>query len=239
MNARNRNKEPHADETDPTHVPGIPAGPILMENPLSGLTTWVTDVVESFGYFGVAFMIALENLIPPIPSEVVLPLAGFLVGQGRFSFLPVVFAATIGSVVGALILYVIGSGVGELRLRYLIRRFGRFVLMDEGDLDKSREWFQRHGTKAVLFGRLMPGVRSLISIPAGIVGMSLWQFVLYTTVGSLVWNVTLISMGWALGNQWEKVEGYTSILQYVVIVTLAIAALWFVWSRRDRVRHRA
>lgn len=210
-----------------------------MENPLSGLTTWVTDVVESFGYFGVAFMIALENLIPPIPSEVVLPLAGFLVGQGRFSFLPVVLAATIGSVVGALILYVIGSGLGESRLRYLIRKFGRFVLMDESDLDKSRDWFQRHGTKAILFGRLMPGIRSLISIPAGIVGMSLWQFVLYTTIGSLLWNATLIGLGWALGNQWGKVEGYTSILQYIVIVIVVIAALWFVWSRRDRVRPRA
>jgi membrane protein DedA with SNARE-associated domain len=181
-------------------------------------------------------MIALENLVPPIPSEIVLPLAGFLVGQGRFSFLPVVLAATIGSVVGALALYAIGSVLGEARLRYLIKKFGRFVLMDESDLDKSRDWFQRHGSKAVFFGRLVPGIRSLISIPAGLVSMSLWQFVLYTTIGSAIWNATLIGFGWALGNQWEKVEGYTSILQYIVIAIVAALALWFLWSRRERVR---
>lgn len=207
-----------------------------MENPLSGLTSWVTDVVESFGYFGVAFMIFLENLVPPIPSEVVLPLAGFLVGQGRFSFIPVVVAATIGSIVGALTLYAIGAGLGESRLRYLIRKFGRFVLMDEGDLDKSRDWFQRHGSKAVFFGRLVPGIRSLISIPAGIVGMHIWQFVLYTAIGSTIWNATLIGFGWALGNQWDRVEGYTSILQYIVIAVVAGLALWFLWSRRERIR---
>lgn len=207
-----------------------------MGSPLSGLTTWVTDVVESFGYVGVAFMIFLENLVPPIPSEVVLPLAGFLVGQGRFSFIPVVVAATIGSVVGALVLYAIGSGLGESRLRYLIRKFGRFVLMDEDDLDKSRNWFERHGTKAILFGRLMPGIRSLISIPAGLVNMPLWQFVLYTTIGSTVWNATLIGLGWALGSQWERVEGYTSILQYIVIAIVLALGLWFLWSRRHRIR---
>lgn len=211
----------------------------MIENPLSGLTTWVTDVVESFGYFGVAFMVALENLIPPIPSEVVLPLAGFLVGQGRFSFLPVVLAASIGSVVGALILYGIGAWLGEYRLRYLFRRFGRFVLMDEGDFDKSREWFGRHGAKAVLFGRLVPGVRSLISIPAGLVGMPLWQFVVYTTIGSTIWNATLIGFGWALGNQWERVEDYTSLLQYIVIVIVIVVGIWFIWSRRERVLRRA
>lgn len=208
-----------------------------MDNPLGGLTSWVTDVVESFGYVGVAFMIALENLIPPIPSEIVLPLAGFLVGQGRFSFLPVVLAATIGSVVGALILYAVGAWLGEERLRLLFRKFGRFVLMDESDLDKSREWFEHHGTKAVLFGRLVPGIRSLISIPAGLVGMSIWQFVLYTSIGSTVWNATLISFGWALGNQWDKVEDYTSILQYIVIAIVVVVGTWFVWTRRDRLRH--
>ncbi len=211
---------------------------VVMKNPLSGLASWVADVVESFGYFGVAFMIALENLAPPIPSEIVLPLAGFLVGQGRFSFLPVVVAATIGSVAGALVLYAIGAGLGEARLRYLIRKFGRFVLMDESDLDKSRDWFEYHGTKAILFGRLIPGVRSLISIPAGLVGMPLWQFVLYTTIGSTIWNAALVGFGWTLGNHWERVEDYMSILQYIVIVIVAVAALWFIWSRRERIGHR-
>lgn len=214
----------------------IQGGSILIENPLGDLTTWVTDVVESFGYIGVAFMIALENLIPPIPSEIVLPLAGFLVGQGRFSFLPVILAATIGSVVGAWVLYGVGAVLGEYRVRSLFRSFGRFVLMDENDFEKSREWFGRHGAKAVLLGRLVPGVRSLISIPAGLVGMSPWQFTLYTAIGSTVWNATLIGFGWALGNQWERVEDYMSLLQYIVIVLAAAAGLWFLWSRRERIR---
>jgi membrane protein DedA with SNARE-associated domain len=209
----------------------------MMENPLSGLTSWVTDIIESFSYFGVVLMTALENLIPPIPSEIVLPFAGFLVSQGRFSFLLVVLAASIGSVTGALILYAMGAGLGEARLRYLIKKFGRFVMIDDSDLDKSHDWFQRHGTRAILLGRLVPGMRSLISIPAGLVSIPLWQFVLYTFIGSTIWNTTLIGFGWALGAQWKRVEAYTSILQYIVIVIVAVAGFWFLWNRRDRVLH--
>lgn len=214
-------------------------GPALMENPLHGLSSWVADIVESFGYVGVAVLTLLENLIPPIPSEIILPLAGFLVGQGRFSFLPVVLAATLGSVGGALILYGLGAWLGERRLYMLMGKFGRYVLMDESDLDKARDWFERHGAKAILVGRLVPGIRSIISIPAGLVKMPIWQFITYTLIGSTVWNVTLISFGWALGDQWDKVQDYVKLMEYVVILVIVAAGLWFLWARRHKVRRRA
>lgn len=204
-------------------------------NPISSLTSWAVDVVESFGYVGVALMVALENLFPPIPSEVVLPMAGFLVGQDRFSFIPVTIAATIGSVVGAVILYGVGQLLGEHRLRALVRRYGKFFLLDEHDLDKTYAWFTRHGSTAVLLGRLVPGIRSLISIPAGLVRMSMARFILYTAIGSTIWNIILISAGWALGREWERVEQYTDLLQYMVIVTGILLASWYVWKRRHRI----
>ncbi len=208
-----------------------------MNNPLHGLSSWVTDVVESFGYVGVAVLTMLENLIPPIPSEIILPLAGFLVGQGRFSFVPVVFAATVGSVGGALVLYMAGAWLGDYRTRYLIRKFGRFVLVDENDFDRAREWFFRHGTKVIFFGRLVPGIRSLISIPAGIVKMPLWRFVAYTTAGSALWNSILIGFGWILGEQWDTVQDYISIIEYVVYFSVAAAVIAFVWTRRSQLRN--
>lgn len=205
-----------------------------MGNPLSALTSWAVDVIESFGYVGIALMVTLENIIPPIPSEVILPMAGFLIGQERFSFVPVIVAATTGSVVGALILYGLGHWVGEQRLLALLGRYGKFVLMDEHDLKRSQQWFVSYGSLAVLFGRLIPGVRSLISVPAGVFGMPLSKFVLYTATGSAVWNVGLVSFGWVLGNEWDRVESYTSYLEYAVLALLFVAGCFFLWSRRHR-----
>ena len=199
------------------------------------LTNWVQDIMESLGYVGIAFLIALENLIPPIPSEIVLPLAGFMVGQGRFTIVPVVLAATLGSLIGAVMLYGIGYWLGERRLRWLVRRYGRWLLLDESDLDKAYNQFQTHGTKAVFFGRLLPVVRSLISIPAGVTGMPMPRFMVYTTIGSTIWNSTLIGFGWILGNEWHRVEVYTGYLQYVVLAAILAGGLYFVWKRRSRV----
>lgn len=206
-----------------------------MDTFFGDLTNWVQDVMESLGYAGIAFLIALENLVPPIPSEVVLPLAGFMVGQGRFMIVPVVLAATLGSLMGALALYGIGYWLGEPRLRRLVRRYGRFLLLDEEDLNKTYFQFQTHGTKAVFFGRLLPVVRSLISIPAGVTGMPMPRFIVYTTLGSTIWNSTLIGLGWILGSEWHRVEVYTGYLQYAVIAVILMAGMYFLWRRRGRV----
>jgi membrane protein DedA with SNARE-associated domain len=207
-----------------------------MGSPLSALTSWAVDVIESLGYIGIALIVTLENVIPPIPSEVVLPMAGYLVGQGRLEFFPVIIAATTGSVAGALILYGLGYWVGEQRLVWVLQRFGKFVLMDEEDLLRSRRWFVSYGSTAVLVGRLIPGVRSLISVPAGMFHMPLGRFVLYTAAGSAVWNVLLVSVGWVLGSEWERVEDYVAYLEYIVYAAILVGGVWFLWSRKDRLR---
>ena len=202
-----------------------------MDDIVAALARWVTDVVESLGYLGIGILAALENLVPPIPSELVLPLAGFLAGQGRFWLPAVVLAATAGSVIGALTLYALGRWLGEERLRRFIRRFGRFMLLEEADLDRAVAWFDRHGGTAVFIGRLAPLVRSGISIPAGVERMPVWRFIIYTAAGSAVWNGALAGLGWALGSQWERVSEYTQWLSYGVIGALIVAAGWFLWRR--------
>lgn len=199
------------------------------------VSEWALKIVDALGYFGVFLLIAIENLIPPIPSELILPLAGFSVGQGRLAFIGVLIAATTGSVVGALALYAIGYYIGETRLRRFIQRVEQMPilnhLVNEGDIDKAQVWFTRHGGAAVFFGRLVPIVRSAISIPAGFNRMNLIPFVLYSLVGSSIWNGILIGAGWLLGANWGEVEHYVKYFQYVVIVVVAVGVVWFVWKR--------
>ena len=201
---------------------------ILASNPLAALAEWTAKVVETLGYVGVAALLALENLVPPIPSELILPLAGFLVEQGRFSYPWVVLAATIGSVVGALILYALGRSLGEDRFRTLA---DKIPLLGGDDIDRARDLFERHGGAAVFFGRLLPGVRSFVSIPAGFECMPLWRFIAYTTAGSAAWNAALIGAGWALGTQWQRVEQYASIVGYIVLALVALLILRRAWRK--------
>ena len=197
-----------------------------------GLASWAADVIDALGYAGVAILILLENLFPPIPSEAILPLAGFLAGQGRMWLPGVIVAATIGAVVGALILYTIGAWFGDERVRRLVRRYGRWLGVGEGDLEKANGWFDRHGGKAVLICRLVPIVRSLVSIPAGLRRMNPARFVLYTAIGSGLWNSLLILCGWWLGDNWEEVGHYVDYLEYLIIVAIVAGAIWFVWKRK-------
>jgi membrane protein DedA with SNARE-associated domain len=199
------------------------------------LAEWVTDVVEALGYPGLTILVALENVFPPIPSEVILPLAGFLTGQNRFSFPLVLIASTLGSLIGALLLYGIGAAAGQHRVRRLVERYGQWALLTPDDLTRSELWFDRYGPIAVFVGRLVPIVRSLVSIPAGYRRMPLLQFVLLTGFGSLLWNGALVSLGWAFGENWHIVERYIGWLQYVVIAVVALLVVRFVWQR---LRHR-
>lgn len=205
---------------------------------LDGLVDWVTSVVESLGYWGVAGLVALENLFPPIPSEVILPLAGFVSVEGEASVVGMVIAATVGSMVGAYALYGIAAAIGPMRLRGLVARYGRWLGLDEGDLDNSEQWFDRRASTAVLVCRCIPLMRSLISLPAGLRRMPLVPFTLYTLVGSLIWNVLLIGAGYLLGEQWHKVEQPLEFLQKVVLVAIGVGVAWFVWRRIVRPRLR-
>jgi membrane protein DedA with SNARE-associated domain len=169
-----------------------------------------------------------ENLFPPIPSEVILPLAGFAASRGELDLVAAIVFTTLGSILGALALYGLGAWLGRDRIRAIARRL---PLVDVSDVDRTEAWFTRHGSKAVFFGRMLPLFRSFISIPAGIERMTLWKFLLLTTAGSLIWNTLFILAGFWLGEQWHIVEQYADILQYVVIAGIVGAVAWFVIAR--------
>jgi membrane protein DedA with SNARE-associated domain len=204
---------------------------------LSNIARWSIDVVYSFGYVGVAVLSLLSSLNLPIPIPLVLALAGFLVGQGSLSFVSVVTASTAGAVAAALVLYLLGLWFGETRLRRLIRRAKRFGLVSESDLDKASRGFERHGGKAILISHLLPVGGGLISIPAGLKRMPIRWFTLYTVLGCTLWNGTFVILGWALGAQWDTVQGYASIVERATLIALAGVVLWFLrgrWKARNR-----
>jgi len=203
-----------------------------MSGVLGDLVRWTVEVVHSFGYAGVAVLIAATSVPLPVPSEVVLPLAGFLVGEGRFSFPLVLLTATAGSVVGSLIPYTLGRRLGEQRVRRFVGRFGRFALVSESDLEKAGGWFERHGEEGILLGRLVPGAGTLVSVPAGLKQMPVWRFAAYTAVGSATWNAAFIVLGWVLGRQWRLVQPYAHVLEYAVLVAVGGVVLWLLWRRR-------
>ena len=204
---------------------------------LGGLTGWVASVIESLGEVGVGLLVALENLIPPIPSEIVLSMAGYLAGTGRVNLVLVAVAATAGSVLGALALYWLGYALGEERLR---RWLDRIPLVDADDLDLAGRWFERHEKGAVFFGRMAPVVRSLVSVPAGANHMKLGMFTLLTTLGSGLWNCLFIGGGYALGSQWQQLETYSTWFDYAIMAFFAIAiGSWVVKKVRKRQRATA
>jgi len=182
---------------------------------------WVRNTVSTGGYPALAGLILAENLFPPIPSELILPLAGFYVGQGEMTFILAVLAATLGSLAGALLLYAIARFGG----RKLVLRFGKVLRVKEQDLDKADDWFDRHGAPIVLFGRLVPGARSLVSIPAGLSEMPVAKFIALTTLGSTAWNCALIGAGWALGEHYEQVGGIVGPIGTAVVAICALAVL--------------
>ncbi|MEU8668466.1 MULTISPECIES: DedA family protein [Streptomyces] len=210
----------------------------LAQEPADGIAGWATGLVDTLGGPGAGLAIALENLFPPLPSEVILPLTGFAAGQGVLTLASALFWTTLGSVVGAIALYWIGMLVGRDRMHAI---WAKLPLVKVSDLERTEQWFLRHGTKAVFFGRMVPIFRSLISVPAGVERMPLPVFVLLTTVGSLIWNSVLVMAGYWLGDQWEVVETYVGVLSKAVVVLVAVALAAYVAVRlrsRDRAQHR-
>ena len=195
---------------------------------LDNLTDWATAIVEQLGYVGVAMLVALENLFPPIPSEVVLGLAGYTASQGDATVVGMIIAATIGSLVGALALYGLAAAIGPVRVRAIVIRYGAWIGFGETDLDRAEDWFDRRSRSAVLLCRCVPLIRSLISIPAGFRRMPLLAFTTFTLIGSLVWNTILISAGYALADQWERILDYTEPFQTLVVVVIAVLVVAFV-----------
>ena len=216
---------------------------------LGDLANWVQDVINQFGYFGVALLVVIENVFPPIPSEIVLPFAGFVAQQGASAVnatadaaqsdttvIGMMIAATVGSVVGALILYFVSAAIGPERLRGFVERFGKWFGVKSSDLVRAEEWFDRRSVVAVLVGRCVPLIRSIVSIPAGFRRMKLTSFVVLTAIGSAVWNIALIGAGAVLGDQWEQVGEYVGVFQWLVIVAVLVLLVRFVVSRLKKRR---
>ncbi|MGR6913157.1 DedA family protein [[Actinomadura] parvosata] len=201
------------------------------------MTEWLIDLMEALGAPGAGIAIALENLFPPLPSEVILPLAGFTASQGEMSLLAVLLWTTAGSVVGALALYWVGALLGRERTLALA---ARIPLVKVSDITKTEAWFLKHGRKTVFFGRMIPIFRSLISIPAGVERMPLITFTLLTTAGSLIWNTLFVLAGWVLGRNWSVVETYVGVGTNAVIAVVLLAIVIFIGVRvaeRRKGRH--
>lgn len=187
---------------------------------------WVTGVVERTGYAGVAFLMLLENVFPPIPSELIMPLAGFTAARGELSVPGVLLAGVAGSLAGALFWYQVGRWLGAERLKGWAARHGRWLTLSPGDVDQATGRFRRHGAVAVLVGRLIPAVRTLISVPAGIAGMGLPGFLLYSGVGTALWTGFLLAAGYLLEGQYQRVEGWVNPVANVVVALLALGYLY-------------
>ncbi|WP_431985596.1 DedA family protein, partial [Streptomyces griseoflavus] len=192
---------------------------------------WVHDLMDTMGAPGAGLAIALENLFPPLPSEVILPMAGFTASTGRMGLLAVLLWTTAGSVIGALALYGVGALLGRDRTVALA---GRLPLVKVSDIEKTEAWFLRHGTKAVFFGRMIPIFRSLISVPAGVERMRLPVFLGLTTLGSAIWNTAFVLAGYLLGDNWEQVTSFASAYSKVALGAAALAVLVFVVLRLRR-----
>jgi membrane protein DedA with SNARE-associated domain len=198
-----------------------------------GITGFLLDLVEKLGPVGVGLSILAETVIPPIPSEAVLGAAGVLINEGRMSIVPVVLCATLGSVLGAIFFYYVGRALGPRRSHAFL---DRLPLVETADVDKTFAWFERHGRSAVFFGRMVPIVRSFISVPAGVVRMPIGQFLLFTAGGSLIWNSLLIGLGVAAGG---FVRDNLKYLDYAVVAVVVLGLAWLVHKRAQDVRrHR-
>ncbi|WP_326639546.1 DedA family protein [Streptosporangium sp. NBC_01755] len=206
---------------------------------VDGVAGWAINLMETLGAPGAGLAIALENLFPPLPSEVILPLAGFTASKGNMGLFDAVLWTTLGSVIGALALYGVGALLGRERVVFIA---SKLPLVSVSDIEKTEAWFAKHGRKTVFFGRMIPIFRSLISIPAGVERMPIMIFTLLTTLGSLIWNTTFVMAGFLLGEQWDLVEQYMGIVSKTVLGIVILAVVVFLVVRlsdRRKGKHHA
>ena len=202
------------------------------------MQAWITSVMEQFGYLGIFFMIALENLFPPIPSELILSFGGFMTTRTSLSIPGVIISATAGSVFGAAVLYRIGLFLGGSRVRELIRRRGKLLKITVADMKRAMAWYEKYEYKAVFFCRMVPVLRSIISVPAGMARMPLPAFLLLTAVGSAIWNTILVCAGSVLGDNWQLVISYVErySLAFYILLGAGVVAFLVLWLRRRVLR---
>lgn len=190
------------------------------------MTRWILDFISTTGYFGIVVLMFVENVFPPIPSEFIMPLAGFLVSENKFSLVAVIFAGTLGSVLGAIPLYYLGATIKEEKLKNFADRQGRWFAFSSEDIEKANEWFSKYGYLAVLICRIVPGIRSVISVPAGINKMKLPSFLFFTTIGSAVWAAFLAGAGYVLKNNFTDIEKYLDPFVYIILAVIVLLYLF-------------
>lgn len=196
------------------------------------MSDWIAEVIGQTGYFGVALLAFLENIFPPIPSELIMPLAGFQAAQGNLSVVGVILAGTLGSVAGAAVWYALGARLGMARIERLAKQHGRWLTMHPSEVRRAGYWFRRHGAATVLVGRLIPGIRSLVSLPAGIHRMQLSRFAIFTALGTGLWTSLLVLAGYFLQSRYAEVADYLNPASNVFCSGLAIWYVWRVFSFR-------
>ncbi|MEH7012311.1 DedA family protein [Neobacillus niacini] len=196
---------------------------------------WIKEFIEQFGYWGVFLLIALENIFPPIPSEVILTFGGYMTAHTNLTVLGVIAASTLGSVFGAVILYQIGAILNVNKLEIVIERYGRFLRLKKEDLYRADAWFGKYGFWTVFFCRFIPLIRSLISIPAGMAKMNFWLFISFTTLGTIIWNTLLINLGASVGENWEVVvDRMDQYSNYIYLILVILLIVFIGWQRKRR-----
>lgn len=201
---------------------------------MNQISEWVLGIMAKFGYFGIVFAMFAENVFPPIPSEVIMPAAGFAASKGDLNLLLVILAGTLGAVLGALPLYYLGSVFDEERLVTFTKKYGKYVFIKPDEVKSANKWFDKHGKKAVFFGRMVPGIRSLISIPAGMNKMPMASFLLLTAVGSSVWAAILAVAGYYLGENYEIVQSTLAPYSKVILILAVVIIIgWIIKKRRS------
>ncbi|EAG9323915.1 DedA family protein [Listeria monocytogenes] len=199
------------------------------------METWITNIMADFGYIGIFVLIMIENLFPPIPSEIILTFGGFMTTVTSLNVVMVIIVATLGSVVGAILLYKVASYFGKERLTKIVLKYGRILRLKESDIERAENFFLKYGSWAVFLCRMIPLIRSLISIPAGMTKMKMSKFLILTTAGSLLWNTVLIGLGAMLGESWNEIvvfmDSFSTIIYSVIAITLVVGLGFFFRAR--------
>lgn len=199
----------------------------MIETILSILSNFIIGVISSTGYFGIMALMAIESAAIPLPSEIIMPFSGYLVAQGDFNFWWVSFWGAFGNLIGSFIAYAVGFWGG----RPLVEKYGKYILIRKHELERAEYWFEHYGQSTVFFSRLLPAVRTFISLPAGMAKMNLWKFSLYTFIGSLPWTIGLTYVGYKLGGEWESIKGYFHRFDLVIGVLVIAGIGWWIYKR--------
>lgn len=195
------------------------------------MTDWIISIMEQLGYFGIALLMFLDNVFPPIPSEVIMPSAGFAASKGQLLLSGVIIAGSIGSLLAAALLYWVGRKIPNQSIFNWVDRYGKYLFIKSEDVKKALDWFEKYGHRVVFFGRMVPAVRSLISIPAGMSHMPFWKFMLYSGVGTIIWTTFLACVGYYFGNNIELMQQIFSRVGYVIITIVLILVAYFFYKK--------